>query len=113
MPKGFNRLAIAVFLGCVIANAAAQVGVSDLSGRILEATSMRGIENLEVKLMPPRSSPLGVRLTSTGPDGGFHFAGVRPGRYLLEVSQGPNLLYRSEIDAGTQNNIEVALQKRR
>jgi len=109
MLKHFGRIASAALLGCVML--AAQPMPRDLGGRIFEVPSNRGIENLEVKLTPPRGSNLAVRLASTDQNGGFRFAQVSPSRYLLEVSQGPNLLYRNEVDAATAGSLDIPLQR--
>ncbi len=112
MPRRFSRLAMTAFLaGNLLLPAAAQQP-NNFDGRVFEAVSNRGIENLEVKLTPPTNSDLPVRLAGTDQMGQFHFAQVRQGRYLIEVSQGPSLLYRAEIDTGRQNHIDIPLQRR-
>jgi hypothetical protein len=108
----FSRVAVIAFLvGNLLLPAPAQQ-VNHLDGRVFEAASNRGIENLEIKLTPPTNSNLSVRLSGTDQNGNFRFAQVGRGRYLLEVSQGASLLYRAEIDTGQQNHIEIPLQKR-
>jgi hypothetical protein len=84
----------------------------DVGGHVFESATKRGVGNLEVKLTPPSNSNLAIRLTSTDGNGNFRFSQVRQGRYLLEDSQGPSLLYRGEIDAATVTNVEIPLQKR-
>jgi len=108
MLKHIGYIAGVALLGCALLTAQS---VRDVNGRVFEVTSRRGIENLEVKLTPPRSSDLAIRLASTNQNGEFHFTQVKPSKYLLEVSQGPNLLYRNEIDASTADSIEIPLQK--
>ena len=112
MLRRFSRIAMAAFVVGTLLLAAAAQQINNYDGHVFEAASNRGVENLEVKLTPPTRSDLPVRLASTDQNGQFHFVQVRQGRYLLEVSQGPNLLYRAEIDSGTQNRIEIPLQKR-
>ena len=85
---------------------------ANLEGRVFDQANGRGLENLEVKMTPPSSSNLPVRLANTDGNGAFRFPDVRMSRYLLEVSQGPNLLYRVQIDAGTQAHLEIPLQRR-
>ena len=106
--RHLGRIASATLLGCALLTAQA---TRDLNGKIFETTTKKGIENLEVKLTPPRNSDLAIRLASTDSRGEFHFSQVRPSKYLLEVSQGPNLLYRNEIDALSVSRIEIPLQK--
>jgi len=107
-----SRVAMAAFLAGSLLRPTAAQQLNDLDGRVFEAVSNRGIENLEVKLTPPTNSDVPVRFASTDQNGQFRFAQVRQGRYLVEVSQGPTLLYRAEIDTGTQNHIKIPLQKR-
>jgi len=83
-----------------------------LSGRVFDAQSNRGIENLEVKLRPPNNSTTAVLIGNTDQNGSFRFSQVKPGRYLIEVSQGPYLLYRTEIDTSRQGNIDIPIQRR-
>lgn len=110
MLRRVSRLAMAAFLaGNLLLTAAAQQ-LNDLGGRVFEAPNNRGIENLEIKLTPPTSSALPVRIATTDQNGQFRFAQVKQSHYLLEVSQGPSLLYRAEIDTGRQNQIEIPLQ---
>ncbi len=85
---------------------------SDVDGRVFDQANGRGLENLEVKLTPPTRENLPVRLASTDPNGQFRFSGLRATRYLVEVSQGANLLYRAEVDAATQRHLDIPLQKR-
>jgi len=84
----------------------------DLDGRVFDSRNGRGLENLEVKITPPSNANLPVRLANTDQNGAFRFPQVRLSRYMLEVSQGPNLLYRVQIDAGPQTRLDIPLQKR-
>ena len=110
MLRRCGRLASVAFLGCLMLSA--QAAPRDVTGRVFESISKRGIENLEVRLTPPRAANAAIRVTSSDQNGAFRFARVQPGDYLLEISQGPNLLYRAQIDAATQGNIDVPLQQR-
>ncbi len=82
----------------------------DFSGRVVDAASKQGIQNLEVKLTPPRQSKLPVRLATTDRNGTFVFQKLARGRYLLEVSQGLFLLYRAEIDTARQTHVDIRLK---
>jgi hypothetical protein len=112
MLTPFSRFALAMILvGHLWLPAAAQQP-DGVDGRVFEANSNRGVENLEVKVTPPNNSGLPVRIANTDQNGQFRFAEMRQSRYLLEISQGPNLLYRVEIDTHNQSHIEIPLQRR-
>ena len=83
-----------------------------VSGHVFDAQSKRGIENLEVKLKPPNNSSAPIMIGATDQNGVFRFKSVPIAVYLVEVSQGPYLLYRSEIDISKLDNIEIAVQRR-
>lgn len=102
----------AAVLVAVALPAAAQTA-TDVTGRVFDANSRAGIPNVEVKITPPRSSNQPIRLANTGNDGSFVFRQLPRGRYLIEVSQGYNLLYRSTVDTATQPRIDVPLQRGR
>jgi hypothetical protein len=99
-------------LACLLVAPAWAQQAADLEGRVFDQANGRGLENLEVKMTPPNNANLPVRLANTDQNGAFRFPQVRLSRYLLEVSQGPNLLYRVQIDAGAQTHVEIPLQKR-
>jgi hypothetical protein len=84
----------------------------DFSGRVLDAQSHQGIANLEVKLRPPSNSSAPVMVGNTDQNGAFRFSNVQIGRYLVEVSQGPYLLYRAEIDLSTTDHLDITVQRR-
>ena len=86
---------------------------ADFKGRVFDATTRTGIENLEVKLSPPRDSKAAIRLTQTDRNGTFFVPRLTPGRYLLEVSQGMYLLYRMEVDTARQSQIEIPLTRKK
>lgn len=86
---------------------------SDVTGRVFDAGSRAGIPNVEVKLTPPRSTNQPIRLANTLNDGSFVFRQLPRGRYMVEVSQGYNLLYRNTVDTATQTRIDVPLQRGR
>lgn len=83
------------------------------TGRVFDATSKRGIENLEVKLTPPKQSRLTIRVANTDQNGLFAFKQLARSRYLLEVSQGVHLLYRVEVDANTSDRLDIPLERKR
>jgi len=85
----------------------------DFAGRVFDADTQRGVENLEVKLTPPRGVKASIRLATTDRNGSFVFRQLAAGRYLVEVSQGPNLLYRSELNTASATQLNVPLRRRR
>jgi Carboxypeptidase regulatory-like domain len=103
--------ALLALMGWISSPGWAQQAV-DVEGRVFDQANGRGLENLEVRMTPPTGTSLPVRLAYTDENGVFRFPQVRSSRYLLEVSQGPNLLYRVQIDAGPQTHLEIPLQKR-
>ena len=84
---------------------------SDFTGRVTD-TEHRGIANLEVKLTPPTSTRLPIRLGSTDRNGTFTFRQLARSRYLIEISQGVYLLYRAEVDTAKQSRVDVTLRPR-
>jgi hypothetical protein len=85
---------------------------SDLRGRVVDAATGRGIENLQVKLTPPRQSRAPIRLARTARDGTFTVAQIVSGRYLIEISQGVTLLYRAEVSAASATRLEIPLRRK-
>ena len=80
---------------CMAGSTVAQ-GFSAFSGKVVD-NSQRSAPNLQVRLRPPQNSPVAGRIALTDGNGGFNFPRVQGGRYLLEVSQGPYLLFRQTI----------------
>ena len=84
------------------------------TGRVYEAEGGAGIPNLAVKLTPPKGSDRPNRITTTDKNGGFRFTNLERERYLLEVSQGVQLLYRDVVDATKEDTRkEIALRRKR
>ncbi len=107
-----HRLTLLALLCClVLAHASAQSAAS-LSGRVIDAASKQGMPNLQVKLRPPANSHAAVVIGSTDTSGSFSFNHIAAGRYLLEVSQGPYVLFRREVDPPQTNNLSIPLQRR-
>jgi Carboxypeptidase regulatory-like domain len=86
---------------------------SNFTGRVVEATSKRGVPKLEVRLTPPRQTKLPIRVTSTDQDGVFLFRQLVRGRYLLDISEGLYLLHRVEVDTSQLNRIDIPLRLKR
>jgi hypothetical protein len=110
-----RRTVISSVLTSVLLLAAAAFGQQavDFSGRVFDADTKRGVENLEVKLTPPRSVRASIRIASTDRNGAFVFPKLIQGRYLIEVSQGVNLLYRAEVDTTKVSRLDVPLRRKR
>ena len=107
-----RRLALATLLVCLGASGEAQVQFIEFTGRVVDAGSGQGIENLEIKLTPPKGVNLPIRLSGTDRDGKFLFRRLARSRYLIEVSQGLYLLYRAEVDTTQQETVEITLKRR-
>ena len=61
-----RRLALATLLVCLGASGEAQVQFIEFTGRVVDAGSGQGIENLEIKLTPPKGVNLPIRLSEFG-----------------------------------------------
>lgn len=68
-----------------------------ITGRVVDNTQ-HSTPNLQVRLRPPATSGLSGQIALTDGNGEFAFPRVRGGSYLLEVSQGPYLLYRQTVN---------------
>jgi hypothetical protein len=97
---------------CLLLQSAFGQPSKPFGGRVFEAQSKRGIENLEVRLRPPSESSSPTLIGNTDQNGAFRFSQVKSGRYLLEVSQGPYLLYRHEIDTSQVDRIDIPIERR-
>lgn len=82
----------------------------NISGRIYDSSDNQGISNLVVKLTPPRNTKEPQKVTVTDQDGQFKFEGLKKTRYLLEVNQGPTLLYRDVIDMNHETHRNIILR---
>lgn len=84
----------------------------DFAGRVFDAATKTGIENLQIRFAPPRASRLPVRVATTTRTGEFRFPALIRGPYLVEISQGPHTLHRAEVDAGSVDRLDVPLRRR-
>jgi hypothetical protein len=108
----FRNATIMVFLGCLIVVLAYPQTAKSFTGRVFDAQTKRGIENLEIKLRPPSGSKFPSMIGNTDQRGVFRFSQVRPGRYLLEVHQGPYVLYRAETDTSRVDTLDIPIHRR-
>lgn len=108
-----------IILSCVVALVVGMAAPAEgqqrvsFSGRVFDADTKSGIQNLQVKFTPPRSSRLPVRIATTDASGSFLFQELARGRYLVEITQGPHLLHRAERDATKITRLDVPLRRRR
>jgi len=79
-------------------------------GHIVNQETRRGIENLLVTLIPPNSSAETKKYATSDSAGRFRFDGLNADKYLLEVSQGPYLLFRKEVQPRHKDEITIKLQ---
>ena len=107
-----HRLALLALLFCLVLSHASAQSAGSLTGRVIDAASRQGTPNLQVKLRPPTNSRAAVVIGSTDTSGSFSFNHIAAGRYLLEVSQGPYVLFRQEVDPAQTNNLSIPLQRR-
>ncbi|MCC7242688.1 MAG: carboxypeptidase regulatory-like domain-containing protein [Acidobacteria bacterium] len=106
-----RRIAV-LAVGLLLAAAGLSAKSADFPGRVFDAATKDGIQNLQVKLTPPRQVKAPIRIASSERDGSFVFTRLAPGRYLVEVSQGPTLLYRAEVDTTKVTRLDVPLRRR-
>ncbi len=73
-----------------------------VEGIVYNEMTRRGIPALTVQLIPPQLVKSPKRVLQTDRDGNFRFQDKDPQKYLgktlLEVRDGPRLLFRKEID---------------
>jgi hypothetical protein len=73
-----------------------------VEGIVYNEITGRGIPALTVQLIPPQAVKSPKRVLQTDRDGNFRFQDKDPQKYLgktlLEVRDGPRLLFRKEID---------------
>jgi hypothetical protein len=106
-------LSILVIVALAWAGLTACARAQTLEGRVHNESDNAGIAALTVKLKPPKGSNQAERLESTNADGKFSFTDLPRGRYLLEVSQGPRILYRKEVEVPADTKVEVPLRRSR
>jgi len=118
MKKRLLIIALLCFLSAIIIspnNSEAvdiKVEGDNISGRVYDASNNQGISNMVVKLTPPRNLKEPQKITVTDNDGQFKFSGLKKTRYLLEVTQGPTLLYRDVIDVNQQTTKNIILHSK-
>jgi hypothetical protein len=110
LPLMLITMAVVAFLQSVDAQSATGVTIT---GKVCDAGSKQGIPNLEVKLTSPKGSKGTVRLVSTGQGGEFWFKDLERNQYLLDVSQGVNLLFRDVVDAKKGDVTRIIALRRR
>src|SRR5262249_12988352 len=73
-----------------------------VEGTVYNEATDKGIPVLTVQLLPPKSVKSPKRFLQTDQEGNFRFQDKDPQKYLgknlLEIYDGPKLLFRKEID---------------
>jgi hypothetical protein len=90
-----------------------EVGKDFISGQVFYLANHKGIGDLVVKLTPPRNFREVVQkeiILVTDKNGQFKFTGLPKGKYLLELYEGPTLLYRDMVDMYKENNKTIILK---
>ena len=89
------------------------VSEKTITGRIIESGTTNGIPNLTVKLTSPRASKRPQKITTTDQNGSFKFMEVEPAKYLIEVYQGVNPIYRDVVDTNVPGKREITLTRKK
>jgi len=85
-------------------------------GRVVDGTTHRGIGNLTIVVQAPTSSSSVAQSSSqrliltTDKDGRFRTGPLAPGKYLISVSEGPDLLYRKVIALPRDASLNISLE---
>jgi hypothetical protein len=90
---------------CVVYDAREKI----ITGRVLESPSSNAVVNITIKLTPPKASAHAQKLTTTNQKGEFTFRDVEAGRYLLEICQGLNVVYRKVFDTSLSSGEPILL----
>lgn len=106
-----RSVAFAVLAVGALAGSGRAQGVSTVSGHVVDG-SQHGVPNMQVKLRPPENASAATQIGVTDQAGAFSFARVPNGRYLLEVSQGPYVLYRSVTNVPQAGPVSITVQRR-
>ncbi len=105
-----HRLWLALLAFSLLPLALAQ-GVSNLTGHVTDNTQ-RNVANLQVRMRPPQDSNAAAQIGVTDQNGVFSFSRVRNGQYLLEISQGPYVLYRQVLNLPLAGALNITVQRR-
>jgi hypothetical protein len=90
----------------------AHAGGRTFVGRVYDDATKTGIPALTVRLRPPKKSNEAERLVATDAAGKFALNELQGTRYLLEVLQGPEVIYRREVDVSKDTKIAIPLRKK-
>jgi len=105
--KSAGRLLLAAIVYLFISSAHADP--VSFSRRVVTESGSAGIPNLTVSLTPPTTISKPKMVTTTDNEGRFTFNALQSGRYFLEVSQGPTVLYNELVEVPEQNPKEIRL----
>lgn len=83
----------------------------ELTGRVYEKTKKQGIPELVIKLKYPKTLKKSEKITKTEKDGKYVIKDLQKGKYLLEVYDGTNIIYREVIELNDDKTKEIALEE--
>jgi hypothetical protein len=108
-----NRLLILLIIALAAVGFVPRVcaAAEKFEGRVHDDSTNAGIAALTVRLRPPKGSKEAEKLETTDAEGKFRFKDLQGDRYLLEVSQGPRVLYRKEVKIPTDTKLEIPLRR--
>jgi hypothetical protein len=109
MPRKIGFIVLLMFFSTQFAPAESS---KQFSGHVYDTQSKSGIANLEVKMTPRSASNAPVLIGTTDAGGTFLFKNAQVGTYLLDVLQGPYLLYRNEVDLSKIDSVEIPVDRR-
>ncbi len=81
-----------------------------VSGHVTD-NAQHSVPNVQVRLRPPVNSQVPELIAPTDGAGAFTFQTVPSGAYLLEVSQGPYVLYRQKLNVPTPS-LNLVVQRK-
>jgi hypothetical protein len=103
---------LVIFLALALSSARCAVynaREKSITGRVLESPTSNAVVNITIKLTPPKASAHAQKLTTTNQKGEFTFRDVEAGRYLLEICQGLNVVYRKVFDTSHSSEEPILL----
>lgn len=104
----FNLLIICLLLVFSIS----YIYAFELTGRIYEKTKKEGIPGLVIKLKYPKILKKSEKITKTEQDGKYIIKDLDKGRYLLEIYDTTEIIYREVIEIDNDKTKEIELEKK-
>ena len=109
--KFLAGLCLAIAITTQAFGVAIKVHDGRVDGRVFDSTTNLGVPGMTIKLKPPTSSHKPEKITLTRDDGSFQFPTMEKGRYLFEVYQGVNLVYRRVVDTTVDEELRATLKR--